>query len=106
MFHFIDVPGLDRRNVITVIDPESPLGLLEDFGHEVTVRTAPVQIIMPCPYVVQARGYAPHRCRLAFRNRVLRERRIDADIHVSIDAARERQRSLGVENLLGLYCPD
>src|SRR6476646_3044035 len=52
MLHFIDVPGLDRRNVITVIDPEMPLGLLEDFGHEVTIWTAPVQIIMPCAYVV------------------------------------------------------
>src|SRR5262249_22899193 len=54
MFHFIDVPGLDRRNVITVIDPEMPLGLLEDFGHEVAVWTAAVQIIVSCPYVVQA----------------------------------------------------
>ena len=54
MFHFIDVPGFDRRNVITVIDPEMPLGLLEDLGHKITVWTAAVQIIVPCPYVVQA----------------------------------------------------
>src|SRR5262245_50807041 len=54
MFHLIDVGGLDRRNVITVIDPEMPLGLLEDFGHEVTIRTAAVEIIVPCAYVVEA----------------------------------------------------
>src|SRR5262245_29273447 len=53
MFHFINVGGLDRRNVITVIDPEMPLGLLEDFGHEVTIRTAAVEIIVPCAYVVE-----------------------------------------------------
>src|SRR5215471_9105926 len=29
MLHFIDVPGLDRRNVIAIVDPEMPLGLLE-----------------------------------------------------------------------------
>src|SRR5262245_44472337 len=106
MLHLIDVPGLDRRDVITVIDPEMPLGLLEDFRHEVTVWTAAVEIIVPGPYVVQARGYAPHRCRLAFRNRVLSERRIDADMHVSIDAARECQKILGVEHLLGLLGRD
>src|SRR5215468_2968840 len=54
MFHLIDVGGLDRRNVITVIDPEMPLGLLEDFGHEVTIGTAAVEIIVPCAYVVEA----------------------------------------------------
>src|SRR5215831_12552831 len=102
MLHLIDVPGLDRRDVITVIDPEMPLGLLEDFRHEVAVWTAAVEIIVPGPYVVQARGYAPHRCRLAFGNRVLSERRIDADMHVSIDATRERQEILGVEHLLRL----
>src|SRR5262252_6673900 len=106
MFHFIDVPCLDRRNVITVIDPEMPLGLLEDFRHEVAVWTAAVEIIVPGPYIVQARGYAPHRCRLAFGNRVLSERRIDADMHVSIDATRERQEILGVEHLLRLLCRD
>ena len=66
MFHFINVAGFNRRNVITVIDPESPLGLLEDFGHELTVRTAPVQIIMPRSYVVETRRYAAARCCLAF----------------------------------------
>src|SRR5262249_51381968 len=54
MLHFINMSSLNRRDVISVIDPESSLGLLEDLGHEVTVWTAAVQIIVPCPYVVQA----------------------------------------------------
>ena len=52
MLHFIDVSGLNRRDVISVIDPESSLGLLQYFGHEVTVGAAAVQIIVPCPYVI------------------------------------------------------
>src|SRR6266404_6269684 len=80
MFHLVDMPGLDRRNVIAVIDAESSLGLLEHFRHEVAVWTAPVEIVMPRAYVVQARGHAAHRRRLAFRNRILGERRINPDM--------------------------
>src|SRR5262245_52728405 len=36
-FHLIDMRCLDRCHVITIVDPESSLGLLENFGHEVTV---------------------------------------------------------------------
>jgi len=36
-FHLVDMPCLDRCYVITIVDPESSLGLLEHFGHEVTV---------------------------------------------------------------------
>ena len=94
MFHFVDMPGLDRRNVIAVIDPESFLGLLEHFRHEVAVWTAAVEIVMARAYVVQARGHAAHRRRLALRNRVLGERRINTDVHMGIDAAREGERFL------------
>ena len=34
MLHFVDVLRLDRSDVVAVIDPEPPVGLLEDFGHE------------------------------------------------------------------------
>ena len=55
---------------------------------------------MPGAQVIQARGHAAHGRGLAFRNRVLRERRIDADMHVRVDAAWERQAILGIEDLL------
>src|SRR5262249_29899218 len=42
MFHFLDVPCLNRCDVISVIDPESSLGLFQYFGHEVAVRAAAV----------------------------------------------------------------
>src|SRR6266567_5667311 len=100
VLHFIDVPGLDRGNMIAVIDPESPLGLIEDFGHEVAVGTAPVEIITSRSHVVEARGDAADRRCLALGNRILGKRRINADVHVSIDAARESQKILRVENLL------
>ena len=48
--------------------------------------------------VIQARGDAAHGRGLALGNRILRERRIDADVHVRVDAARECQAILGVEN--------
>src|SRR2546430_2109952 len=53
-FHFINVPGFNRRNMVTVINPESSLGLLEYLGHEATVWTASVQIIAPGAHVVEA----------------------------------------------------
>src|SRR6266568_8041785 len=91
MFHFVDVLGLDWGNMIAVIDPETPLGLIENYWHEVTVRAAAVEIIAPRSHVVEARGNPADRGCLALRNRILGERRIDADMHVSINAARERQ---------------
>jgi len=103
MFHFVDMPGLDRRNVIAVIDPESSLGLLEHFRHEVAVWTAAIEIVMARAYVVQARGHAAHRRRLALRNRVLGERRINTDVHMGVDAAREGEKIPGVENLFRLF---
>ena len=48
--------------------------------------------------VIQARSDAAHGRGLALRHRVLRQRRVNADMHVRIDAARERQPVLGVEN--------
>src|SRR5580692_11772700 len=52
--------------------------------------------------VIQARGDAAHRGSLAFRNRVFGQRRIDADMHVRVDAAGKGQIVLAVENLLRL----
>src|SRR5581483_7758956 len=52
--------------------------------------------------IIEAGGNATHRRRLAFRDRVLRERRVDANMHVAVDAAGESQPVLGVEDLLGL----
>src|ERR1700683_3443089 len=57
---------------------------------------------MARPYVIQAGGDAAHRRGLAFRNRVFGQRRIDADMHVSIDATGKGQMVLAVENLLRL----
>ena len=34
MFHFIDMPRLDRRKMKAIIDPKSSLRLLEHFGHK------------------------------------------------------------------------
>ena len=103
MFHFVDMPGLDRRDVIAVIDPESSLGLLEHFRHEIAVRAAAVEVIMARAYVVQARRHAAHRRGLALRNRVVGERRINADMHVGVDAAGKSEKILGVENLFCLF---
>src|SRR5919201_6916208 len=47
MLHFVDMRGFDRGNVIAVVDPESSLGLLEHFRHEVAVWTAAVEVVMP-----------------------------------------------------------
>src|SRR5580700_321981 len=52
--------------------------------------------------VIQARRDAAHRRGLAFRNRVFGQRRIDADMHVCVDASRKSQVILAVENLLRL----
>src|SRR5262249_16366474 len=87
MFHFIDVPRLNRGHVITIIDPESPLGLLENFRHELPVWPAAVQVIMPRSDVVEALGHPSHRRRLSFPNLVVGDRRIDADMHVGINTA-------------------
>ena len=53
---------------------------------------------MPGTQVIQARRHAAHGGGLALRNRVLRERRIDADVHVRVDASWECQAILGIEN--------
>src|SRR5215467_15395657 len=34
VLHLVDMPRLDRGNVITIVDPKSSIGLLERFGHE------------------------------------------------------------------------
>ena len=106
MLHFVDVLRLDRSDVVAVVDPEPPGGLLEDFRHECPVRTAAVEIVLSGPYVVEARRHAAHRRRLALRDGVLRERLIDADMHMGIDAAGKRQIVPGVENLPALLGAD
>ena len=102
MLHLVDMRGFDRRDVESIVDPELVLGLLVDLGHERAIGPAAVEVIMPRADVVEARGDAAHRGRLAFRDRILGERRVDPDMHVRIDAARERQPVLGVEDLLRL----
>jgi hypothetical protein len=80
--------------------------LLEHFGHEVAVWTASIEIILPSAHVVEARSYPTHRCCLAFRNSILGYGLIDADMHVSIDAAGKRQKIFGIEDLFGVFCLD
>src|SRR5580692_9680675 len=50
--------------------------------------------------VIQARGDAAHRGSLAFGNRVFGQRRIDADMHVRVDAAGKGEMVLAVKDLL------
>ena len=40
--------------------------------------------------------------RLAFADRILCKRTVDADMHVRIDAARKRQQPSGIERLIGI----
>src|SRR5262249_2236592 len=47
VLHFVDMPRLDRGDVIAVVDPKPPVRLLEHFGHEVAVGAASVEIILP-----------------------------------------------------------
>src|SRR5579871_591926 len=93
---------LDRRDVITVIDPEPPGGLPKDFGHEIAIGAATIQVIMTCPHVIETRGNAAHGRGLAFRDCVLGKRRIDADMHVGVDTAREGEMVPAIESLSGL----
>ena len=106
MLHLIDVSGLNRRDLIAVIDPEAALRLPEHFGHKIAVRAAAVEVIVTGPDVIEARRDAAHGRGLAFGDGILRQRRVDADMHVGVDATRKRQTILGVEDFLGLARPE
>jgi hypothetical protein len=105
-FHLINMCGFDRSNVKPVVDPKSAIGLLEHFRHELTVWTAAIEIVLPSTHVVDARRHPTHRRCLAFRNGILGQGLIDADMHVGINAAGERQKIFGVEGFLGALCVD
>ena len=54
IFHLVDVAGFDRREVKAVVDPEIALRLLVDLRHELAIRAAAIEIIVPGAQVVQA----------------------------------------------------
>ena len=97
--HLAEVRGFDRRHVIAVVDPEATLRQFQHFGHDLAVRTAAVEVVVPGADVVQAGSDAAHGGRLALAHRVLGQRPVDADMHVGIDAAGESQKLFGVEHL-------
>ncbi len=102
MLHLVDVAGLDRRDVVAVVDPEPAVGQLQHLGHEGAVGAVLVEVVLPGAHVVEARGHAAHGGGLALRHGVEVELLIDADMHVGIDAAGEGEEVLGVEDLVGL----
>ena len=85
-----------------IIDPKPSLRLPEDLGHEFAIGATTVEIVMAGAQVVQARGDASHCRGLALGKRVLGERRVDADMHVRIDATWKCETIFGVEHILGL----
>src|SRR5262249_57595653 len=54
MLHFLDVPRLDRSDVVAVVDPKSSVGLLEHFGYEIAVGSTAVEIVLPGAHIVEA----------------------------------------------------
>jgi hypothetical protein len=104
--HFADMRRLDRSDVKAVVDPEPPVDLPVHFRHEVAVWAASIEIILTGAQVIEARRYATHRRRLAFRYGVPDQGLIDPDMHVSIDAAGKSEKIFGVEYFLGLICLD
>ena len=89
-----------RRQVEAVVDVEAALAELQHLGKELAVRPALVQVVLAGAEVVQAGGHAAHRRGLALADRVFRQRRVDAAVHVRIDHAGEGQPAAAVVDLL------
>ena len=106
VLHLAEMPAFDRRHVIAVVHPETSLRQLAHFGHDFAVRAAAVEIILTGADIIEARGDTAHRGGLAFADRILGKRPIDADMHVRVDAAGEGQQPFGVEYLAGILGAD
>ena len=98
--HLLDVRPVHRREVIAVVDVEAVLRDLQHLGEEFLVRAALVEVVLAGAEVVEARGHAAHRRRLALAHRVLVERRVDAAVHVRVDDAGKREAPLAVVDRL------
>ena len=89
-----------------VIDPVVALRQAQHFGHEIPVRAAAVEIVLAGACIGEAGGYTARRGRLALGDGVLGVRLVDADVHVRIDDAGEREPVAAIDDLIRLVGPD
>src|SRR5262245_17438507 len=86
ILHLVDVAGFNRRDMKAVVDPEASIGLLEHFGHELSIGPAPIEIVVSGAQIVEARGNPSHCRSLALGNRILGQWSVYSDVDMGIEA--------------------
>ncbi len=100
------MPAIHRREVEAVVDVELSFRDLQHLGEEFGVRPALVQVVLAAAEVVEAGGDAALRRGAALADRILRERRVDAGVHVRVDHAGEGKQALAIVDSLCFFNRD
>ena len=97
-----DVRAIERREVISVIDPEVVLRGRQHLGIDLGVGTAALHVIATGTHVIEARGHAALRRRQALAASVRGQRPVNASVHMRVDQARKRQFVFAVDDFTRL----
>src|SRR5881296_1533760 len=94
--HLVEMVSGDGRQVITVVAVVATFRQLQDFGKEVRVAAAAIEVILAGAEIREHRGDAARDRGAALGDRVVGERRVDADVGVRVHHARKRESSAAV----------
>ena len=96
-----DLPAIQRRQMEGIVHMESAGRYLQGLRVELFVRPALVEIVLSGTKVVEARRHASLCGGATLGYRVLRERGIDAGVHMRVDDAGQRQVTTAVDDCRG-----